>query len=189
LHALIAAADVVWLFKPLAGLAAVAAESGDAEMAAGLLGAVDDRLERVDAWLMPFDRPIYETAAIRARAALGDRAFADASRAGRDLTLEALQAEADAVVKVAEAAAQAPRCRGSGATSALTAREREVLALLADGKTDREIAEALFLSRRTVNAHVASILGHLDVHSRQEAVARASDLGLLSSPTDARRYT
>ena len=64
-------------------------------------------------------------------------------------------------------------------SSALTKREHEVLGLLADGKTDREIAEILSISRRTVNDHVANILGHLAVHSRQDAVARAHDLGLL----------
>ena len=54
-----------------------------------------------------------------------------------------------------------------------------MLNLVADGKTDREIAEILYISRRTVNFHVANILGRLAVHSRQDAVARAHDLGLL----------
>jgi len=56
--------------------------------------------------------------------------------------------------------------------------------LLAQGKTDREIAEDLFVSRRTVNTHVTNILGQLTVHSRQEAVDRARALGLLRSATD-----
>ena len=53
----------------------------------------------------------------------------------------------------------------------LTPREREVLRQLATGRTDREIADALFLSRRTVNAHVTHILGMLGVRSRREAAA------------------
>jgi DNA-binding NarL/FixJ family response regulator len=45
----------------------------------------------------------------------------------------------------------------------LTPREREVLALIAQGKTDRGIAEELFVTRKTVEAHVRSILGKLDL--------------------------
>ena len=58
-----------------------------------------------------------------------------------------------------------------GAT--LTPRELEVLRLVADGCTDREIGEALFVSRRTVTSHVASILTKLGVASRAAAVAYA----------------
>ncbi len=47
--------------------------------------------------------------------------------------------------------------------AALTAREREVLALIAQGKTDRGIATELFVSRKTVETHVRSILGKLDL--------------------------
>ena len=54
----------------------------------------------------------------------------------------------------------------------LTRREREVLELLADGLTDREIAAALTLSRRTVETHVSSILHKLGARNRAEAVRR-----------------
>ena len=108
----------------------------------------------------------------------GEERFTAFHDAGGRLTLADLLAEADAIVTMAEEAAREPRRRGAG-SSALTAREREVLESVADGKTDREIAEILSISRRTVNYHVANILGHLAVHSRQDAVARAHDLGLL----------
>jgi DNA-binding CsgD family transcriptional regulator len=72
---------------------------------------------------------------------------------------------------------------------ALTARERDVLRLVAAGRTDREIAEALFLSRRTVNAHVAHLLAKLDAASRRDAVARARERGLLPSGDEPHRYT
>ena len=58
-------------------------------------------------------------------------------------------------------------------SATLTAREVEVLRLIADGCTDREIGEALFVSRRTVTSHVASILTKLGVASRAAAVAYA----------------
>jgi DNA-binding CsgD family transcriptional regulator len=70
-----------------------------------------------------------------------------------------------------------PAVRRSGA-SPLTAREREVLRLVADGLTDRDIASALFIGRRTVSWHVSTILSKLDVATRREAVALAHNAGL-----------
>jgi DNA-binding NarL/FixJ family response regulator len=61
----------------------------------------------------------------------------------------------------------------------LTAREREIRRLLVAGKTDREIADALFLSVRTVEHHVARILGKLDVHTRTAASTAAIAAGLV----------
>ena len=62
----------------------------------------------------------------------------------------------------------------------LTRRETEVLRLLADGLTNREIAERLFISQKTVGTHVAHIFAKLDVHTRVEAAGRAQALGVLS---------
>jgi LuxR family transcriptional regulator, maltose regulon positive regulatory protein len=62
--------------------------------------------------------------------------------------------------------------RGAGAGT-LTRRQREVLALVAQGMSDREVAEKLFLSEHTVHRHIANILGRLGVTSRAAAVARA----------------
>jgi len=61
----------------------------------------------------------------------------------------------------------------------LTERELQVLRLLTTRLTSTEIAEQLFLSPNTVRSHMKSIYGKLDVHSRQEALERASELGLL----------
>jgi DNA-binding CsgD family transcriptional regulator len=60
----------------------------------------------------------------------------------------------------------------------LTAREREVLALLADGRSNPQIAAELFISRKTASVHVSNILGKLGVASRGEAAAVAHRLGL-----------
>jgi DNA-binding CsgD family transcriptional regulator/tetratricopeptide (TPR) repeat protein len=60
----------------------------------------------------------------------------------------------------------------------LTPREREVLALLVEGQTNRQIAEALFISESTAGVHVSNILGKLGVSSRTEAAAVATRLGL-----------
>jgi len=63
----------------------------------------------------------------------------------------------------------------------LTRREMEVLQSLAQGRTNREIASELFLSIRTVDTHVRSILSKLDCRSRAAATRRAGELGLLGA--------
>jgi LuxR family maltose regulon positive regulatory protein len=64
----------------------------------------------------------------------------------------------------------------------LSERELEVLQLVAEGLTNREIAARLFVSPNTVKGHTRNIYGKLAVHSRTQAIARATALGLLSSP-------
>ena len=61
----------------------------------------------------------------------------------------------------------------------LTARELEVLALVARGLTNRNVGEALFVTEKTASAHVSSILAKLSVRSRVEAAAAAHRLGLV----------
>ncbi len=62
----------------------------------------------------------------------------------------------------------------------LTAKEMEVLALLAQGHSNKQIARALYVSDATVKTHLQHIYGKLDVQSRFGALSRASELGLLS---------
>ena len=61
----------------------------------------------------------------------------------------------------------------------LTPRERQVLALLADGRTNREIGTALYMAEKTASVHVSRILSKLDVRSRTEAAALAHRVGLV----------
>ncbi len=75
-----------------------------------------------------------------------------------------------------------PRGRSRAARShpaGLTARQAEVLELLAEDLTNAEIADRLFVSHRTVENHVAAILMKLDAPSRQAAVVAARDRGVL----------
>ena len=60
----------------------------------------------------------------------------------------------------------------------LTARELEVLALVAEGRSNRQVADALFISAKTASVHVSNILAKLGVASRVEAAAVAHRLGL-----------
>ena len=64
----------------------------------------------------------------------------------------------------------------------LTTREREVLQLLAAGRSDGQIAEALFISKKTAAVHVGNIKGKLGASSRVEIVTIALRTGLVAGP-------
>jgi ATP/maltotriose-dependent transcriptional regulator MalT len=78
--------------------------------------------------------------------------------------------------------ATAPPATDALARFGLTSREREVLLMLADGRSNPQIAEALFISRKTASVHVSNILGKLGVTGRVEAAAIAHRLGLPRPP-------
>jgi len=97
--------------------------------------------------------------------------------AGRDRLVEAIRAvHAGRTHLAPEVAAKlAERMRAPN----LTAREREVLHLLARGMSNGEVAAALFITEATVKTHVNSILGKLDVSDRTQAVTTALKRGLV----------
>lgn len=71
---------------------------------------------------------------------------------------------------------------GTGRAASLTSREREVLQLLAEGRTQREIAGSLVISPKTCGKHIERILEKLAVHSRAQAVAVAYRDDLVAAP-------
>jgi pimeloyl-ACP methyl ester carboxylesterase/DNA-binding CsgD family transcriptional regulator len=89
------------------------------------------------------------------------------------------QSVARAMRSFLEPGAEAERAAGEPAAVLLSGREREVLALVARGLTELEIAEQLVLSRHTVHRHVANIRRKLGRSSRAAAVAEAARLGLI----------
>ena len=108
----------------------------------------------------------------RAYAALGDHDAADRELAAAAPVFARLGAQLDAA-EVAALQGDAPRPGG------LSDREVEVLGLVAEGRSNPEIAETLVISRRTVARHVSNIFTKLGVSSRTEAARFAFDHGLL----------
>ena len=91
-----------------------------------------------------------------------------------DAAADRTNGHSDLVRTIAGEPATAPRPDTFG----LSGREREVLALVAQGRTNREIGERLFISQKTVGVHVGNILSKLEVSGRVEAAAVAIRLGL-----------
>jgi DNA-binding CsgD family transcriptional regulator len=123
------------------------------------------------------ERHLAEQALDRAHEALGEVAFATARDAGLRMTSQQVEA-ALARLLALPARDSVPVASTAPAVTGLSPREREVLMLLAEGKTNQEIADALFISTRTTANHVGSILTKLDVGSRTAAVAWAIRHGL-----------
>ncbi|MFN8678526.1 MAG: tetratricopeptide repeat protein [Thermomicrobiales bacterium] len=172
LSLLFALSDTYGIARSVEGIATVVAARGNAAVAARLLAATDAYRGRIGA-VPPFmERQLIAAAwtAIRARA--DALAITDAQQAGAALTLD------EAAVEALRLLQRQPEDVPHDALSRLSAREREVFKLLAEYKTDREIAEQLFLSHRTVERHVGSILAKLEVKNRREAAA----LGALRRP-------
>jgi DNA-binding NarL/FixJ family response regulator len=96
-----------------------------------------------------------------------------ADHLGRELALLAQRAR----IKLLPASADTTDAAADD-RAGLTARQLEVLALIADGQTNREIAETLFITEKTAGAHVSGILARLGVRSRVEAATAAHRLGI-----------
>ena len=84
-------------------------------------------------------------------------------------------------VSPAASAPQAAAARVDSAGGSLTPREREIVALVATGRTNRQIADTLVLSGRTVETHVRNILGKLELSSRAQIAVWAVEHGLGAS--------
>ena len=111
------------------------------------------------------------------RARLGEEAFAREIAAGQRLTLDDLLTIPH---PQGPAPAQAMPVPASAPGAALTAREIEVLRLLAQDLSNPQIAERLVVSRRTVDAHLRSIYDKLGVKSRDAAIRVAREQGIIS---------
>jgi predicted ATPase/DNA-binding CsgD family transcriptional regulator len=160
--------DRWWSVLVLESAAFLAAATGDIERAVRLLGSADAILVTIDVPLMARFRARHDRVLAEARRTLGDERFDVAWGEGARLSLPAT------VELVGEVRAPA----GPETPEGLTARELEVLALVAEGRTDAEVADKLVLSLRTVHAHLRSIYRKLDIHTRSAATRYAIQHGL-----------
>ena len=162
----------------LVGVSTVAAVAGEWPIGARLLGAHDGLRERAGVPPASFERDLRARTQATLQARLG-ASLDEHYQAGRELSeMEALQEALALIVPSTSPRAgntqKMPRDRHG-----LTARELEVLALVATGRSDGEIADRLFISKKTASVHVANIKGKLGANSRVETVTIAQRLGLV----------
>jgi predicted ATPase/DNA-binding CsgD family transcriptional regulator/DNA-binding XRE family transcriptional regulator len=168
----------------LAGLAALAAEQHESARAARLFGAAEARLETLGLTLPQVVRPDlrYDEAIARAREELGEVAFVDAWVAGRALSVDQAMDEALAVSAPSPSPSTMTGARSADtALAVLSAREREVAALVARGFSNRQIAETLVIAPRTADTHVGHILDKLGLRSRAQIAAWIVEHGLTTA--------
>jgi ATP/maltotriose-dependent transcriptional regulator MalT len=167
-----------FLPSALAGVAELLAAQGDPEKAAHICGAVESMLEVTGMNLTPTSQVNYNHALASVRHELDEATFSAAWNVGRAMRPDAILAEVSRVTTVSARTSEGQRMVPPAVRFGLTPREREVLRLVAQGRTNREIAATLFVSHRTASTHVANILGKLAVSSRTEATAWAVREGL-----------
>jgi len=190
--------------EDLAGLAATASLLGQPERAARLFGAVEALREVSGIRLSPLPRADYDRAVEGIRAHLDEATFAQAWEKGRAMPLEQAIAEAlatqdepptgtkfpqvneeetSSVVPPGTPLSQSPRALSPRRAlkqhfGGLTSREREVACLVAQGKSNRAIADELVVGVSTVEAHITHIFTKLGFSSRAQIAAWAVDKGL-----------
>jgi predicted ATPase/DNA-binding NarL/FixJ family response regulator len=180
--------DVVGLAYAIEALAWLAARREQYERTVRLLGAADQLWNRTGRRLsgVAAMEESRQRAVKAARQALGERRFTAAYAQGTALDLDTVAREA--ADEIGGAAGQRASDAGTSAggadpaaatatlaTALLTRREREIAELVASGLSNREIAAQLFISKRTVDAHVEHIFGKLEISSRVQLTVLLQD--------------
>jgi non-specific serine/threonine protein kinase len=176
---------IAWCLEKLAeaallqGEATAAAARWERQQAATRIFAAAARLRApIHSVIDPADQPAYERNLAALRAGLGEAAFAAAWAEGETLTLAAA---------VAHALAEPPSTADAGAPrdeaaeeqfGGLTQREREVAVLIAQGKSNREIAQTMTVGLKTVETYITRILNKLGFDSRVQVATWALEQGL-----------
>jgi len=170
-------------------LATDVAMQGQAVLSARILGALAAIMETLGVPPFPFSRASYEYTVATTRAQLGEEPFAFAWQEGREMTLEEALVMPEPAPPlhqpITDSLQPLPSRRPLAPTAPpdeLTAREVEVLCLLAQGLSNTQMAELLVISPRTIHAHIRSIYSKLGLTSRVAATRYAIDHHLLSSP-------
>jgi non-specific serine/threonine protein kinase len=159
------------VIQELLALAGSLAALGEPLRAAHLLGAAHAFLQRSGTLIDPSDQPEHDRNMAFVHAQLGEAAFEAAWADGQAMTFDQAVAYAQTVF---DSDLSTPRPQLDNAihsASNLTRREREVAQLIAQGLSNRAIAEALVITERTVEGHVGNILGKLGFHARTQIAA------------------
>jgi predicted ATPase/serine/threonine protein kinase/DNA-binding CsgD family transcriptional regulator len=167
--------------KCLLGLARIASTEGRFGEGARLFAAAEERLNlNVD--MLPLERTEYEHDLAGIRAKLSKQEFAAAWAEGHAMTLEQVLAVQESV-SLSQSLSSGPTAitppSAMSYPAGLTARELEILRLVAQGMTDAQVAEKLIISPRTVNWHLTSIYGKIGVSSRSAATRYAIEQRLV----------
>jgi non-specific serine/threonine protein kinase len=162
---------IAWCLEKLAEAANLQGQLQQAVRVFGMAAALRAPVKSV---IDPADQPEYERNLATLRAALGEEAFGAAWIEGSAMRLEE-------AVDYAFSQPETPAVEASPKEKygGLTEREREVAALIAQGKSNREIAEAMVVGVRTVETYVTRILNKLGLDSRVQIALWAKDKGLI----------
>ncbi len=175
-----------YVHAALLGLALAAGADGDPAVAATLHGVADEQYEQAGRVFEAAEGGLRDRDHARLRTRLGDAAFEAAYRHGRTLSqadaIALATAAAEPDRRVASTVSVAAAGQGTADRSArpLSDREREILALLAGGATDAQIADRLFLSINTVRSHLERIRDKTGARRRTELARYAMQAGIES---------
>jgi predicted ATPase/class 3 adenylate cyclase/DNA-binding CsgD family transcriptional regulator/tetratricopeptide (TPR) repeat protein len=172
-----------YVHAALLGLALTAGADGDPTVAATLHGAADEYYEQAGRGFEALEAELRDRDHVHLRAALGDGAFEAAYARGRTLS------QADAIALATAAAGPDPGAVSTGSVPAapatahgsadpLSERERDIVALLAGGATDAQIAGQLYLSVNTVRSHLERIRDKTGARRRTELARYAIQAGI-----------
>src|SRR5215213_461795 len=158
----------------LEGIASVAAGQGQDLLAVELASGAAALRSELGVPVRPNLQADLDRTLAKTRAALGEEAFTAAWIRGHKRSLsDVIAAAAEVRITSSTPVSRTVTVQETDCPSGLSPRELDVLRLLVEGRTDREIAESLFISPRTASKHVGGILLKLDVTTRGEAAVHA----------------
>jgi DNA-binding CsgD family transcriptional regulator/tetratricopeptide (TPR) repeat protein len=172
------------IIDTLEGMASLAGATGEDSRAALLWGAAEAARQVTGiALLSPGERALHEPYLVLARSRLGEAAWEGALAEGQAMSLdEAAEYALSREVTGLPTISVAEEPQATEPLNELTRREREVAVLVARGLTNRQLASELIVSERTVENHVARILGKLGLHSRAQIATWATEHQLHTTP-------
>lgn len=166
----------------LLGLAEVAGVQGQPDRAARLFGAEQALRAMLGTSTPDFDHAAHRRGLTTARIALGEERFDALAAEGQAMSIDEVVAYALTADNGAEQRDHRAKRHSELPTSTLlTPREQEVAALIARGYTNRQIAATLVITPRTADTHVRNVLTKLELHSRAQVAAWATEHGLLAA--------